>query len=90
MAGPKSKPGKWLSLAGRALLVMAAIPDAVHAQACPLCYQTAASSSAELIAALKNGVFVLIVPSFLICAGISYVTYRKRNVCDEEEVSTGE
>jgi len=90
MIGEKIKVGKWLRLAARALLVMAAIPDVLHAQACPLCYQTAASSSAQLIAALKNGVFVLIVPSFLICAGISYVTYRKRNACDEDEVSAGE
>jgi hypothetical protein len=79
-----------MSMAGGALLVIAAVPEALRAQACPLCYQSAASASSQLIAALKNGIFVLIVPSFLICAGVSYITYRKRNACDEDEVSVGE
>jgi hypothetical protein len=90
MLGTESARRQWLSRAARALLAAAALPAALHAQACPLCYQSAASASSQFIAALKNGIFVLIVPSFLICAAVTYVTYRKRNICDEDEFPMGE
>jgi len=75
---------------GLALLAGLAVPSRVFAQACPLCYQSAAAGSAQFIQALKGGIFVLIIPCVLICAGVTLVTYRKRNACDEDEVSTGE
>jgi len=75
---------------GLAALAALAAPATLYAQACPLCYQSAASSPAQLIAALKNGIFALIIPSFAICAGVAFVTYRKRNACDEDEVSAGD
>lgn len=90
MRRASGKAVRWLDIAGRAVLAVAALPGALHAQACPLCYQSAASSSSQFITALKGGIVVLIIPSFLICAGVTYITYRKRNVCDEDEVSVSE
>jgi len=90
MFGTVAQAGRWLQSAGRALLALAAFPAGLRAQACPLCYQSAAASSPQFISALKSGIFALIIPSFLICAGITYVTYRKRNICDEDEVPLGE
>jgi hypothetical protein len=75
---------------GLAALAALAAPATLCAQACPLCYQSAASSPAQLIAALKNGIFALMIPSLAIGAGVAFVTYRKRNACDEDEVSAGE
>ena len=75
---------------GLAALAALAAPSTLYAQACPLCYQSAASSPAQLIAALKNGIFALIIPSFAICAGVAFVAYRKRNACDEDEDLPGD
>jgi hypothetical protein len=85
--------GSWLGRGaawGSALLVILSAPSTVFAQACPLCYQSAAAGSAQFIQALKGGIFVLILPCILICACVTLVTYRKRNACDEDEVSTGD
>ena len=90
MCGAKRQFKSWLYRAAAPLMGAALLPAALRAQACPLCYQSAASSSAQFIGALKNGIFVLIVPSFLICAGIAWVTYRKRNLYNEEDVPAGE
>ena len=70
---------------GVAALALLAVPAALSAQACPLCYQSASSASAQFIAALKNGIFVLILPSFLICAAITVLAYRRRQQYAEEE-----
>jgi hypothetical protein len=67
-----------------------AAPSTVFAQACPLCYQSASAASADFIQALKGGIFVLILPCILICTCVTVVTYRKRNACDEDDVSKSE
>lgn len=75
-----------------AIVMLAAflVPSALFAQACPLCYQSAASSSAKFIEALKSGIIVLILPCILICSCVSVAAYRRRNACDEDEVSRSE
>jgi len=83
---PTRRParGRWLRLAAGGLLA-ASIPAAARGQACPLCYQSAAASSAQFISALKSGIIVLIIPVVLIFAGITYASYRKRDLCVDEE-----
>jgi len=70
---------------GVAALALLAAPAVLFAQACPLCYQSASAASAQFIAALKNGIFVLIFPSFFICAAITVLAYRKRDQYDVDE-----
>jgi hypothetical protein len=79
----------WTTVLGLALLAGMAAPSALFAQGCALCYQTAAASSAKFIQALKGGILVLLIPSVLIGAGVSLVTYRRRNASDEDELPAG-
>jgi hypothetical protein len=67
---------RWLSLVV-ALLLLASLP--AFSQGCALCYTQAASSGARVIAALRSGILVLVVPPMFMCAGITVVAYRKRN-----------
>lgn len=70
----------------RALPALAAMlsPAALYAQACPLCYQSASAGSAKFIEALRGGILALILPTVLIGACVSVVTYRKRGAGDED------
>jgi hypothetical protein len=61
------------------VLGLLAIPEALKAQSCPLCYQSAASGGPQLIQALRNGVLVLFFPPLLILGAICYAAYRKRD-----------
>jgi hypothetical protein len=54
---------------------------ALEAQSCALCYQSAAASGTQFIQALKDGIFILLVPPILISGGIAAMAYRKRNQC---------
>jgi hypothetical protein len=49
------------------------------AQGCPLCYTQAASAGARMIAALRSGIVVLIIPPMFMSVGITVLAYRKRN-----------
>ena len=49
-------------------------------QSCALCYTQAAASGGKLIAALRSGIVVLIVPPMFMSAGITWLAYRKRNL----------
>jgi hypothetical protein len=64
-----------LALAG--LLLFTTLP--AFAQGCALCYTQAASSGSKVIAALKSGILVLIVPPTLASIGMIFVVHRKRN-----------
>ena len=44
-----------------------------------MCYQTAASSGAQFIQALRHGILIMFFPPILIMAAILYAAYRKRN-----------
>lgn len=38
-----------------------------------------------MIAALRNGILILAIPPTLICAGIVWMAYKKRNQFNEDE-----
>lgn len=48
-------------------------------QSCALCYTQAASSGSRMIAALKSGILVLIIPPTLGSVGLIFVIRRKSN-----------
>jgi hypothetical protein len=54
------------------------------AQGCPLCYNTAASAGARGIAALRNGILILMIPPVLIFGLVCYFTVRWRNRFNDE------
>jgi len=60
-----------------AMLLMAT--SAAFSQSCALCYTQAASSGASMIAALKSGILVLIIPPTLGSIGMIFIMRRKRN-----------
>ncbi|HUN61432.1 MAG TPA: hypothetical protein VMU53_05570 [Candidatus Sulfotelmatobacter sp.] len=59
--------------------VALATPALTFAQSCALCYTQAAGSGSRMIAALRSGILILAVPPTLICAGITWMAYKKRN-----------
>jgi len=59
------------------LLLLTALP--AFSQNCALCYTQAASAGARMIAALKSGILILIVPPTLGSIGMIFVMHRKRN-----------
>lgn len=61
------------------------IPSMAFAQNCALCYTQAAGAGSRMIAALKSGILVLVVPPMLICVGISWMAYKKRNQFNEDQ-----
>jgi hypothetical protein len=64
-------------------LAALALPSVLLAQGCAQCYQSAAASGPRSIQALRNGIFILIVPPFFICVGITWMAYRRRSVDSE-------
>jgi len=60
-----------------ALVILAASP--AFCQSCALCYTQAASSGARMIAALKSGILILIVPPTFMSVAMIFIVYRKRN-----------
>jgi hypothetical protein len=63
------------ALAG--LILLATAP--AFSQGCALCYTQAASSGARMIAALKSGILILVIPPTLGSIGMLFVVHRKRN-----------
>jgi hypothetical protein len=61
-----------------ALLILAA-PVPAFSQSCALCYTQAASSGARMIAALKSGILILVLPPTLGSIGMIFVVYQKRH-----------
>ncbi|HUI50353.1 MAG TPA: hypothetical protein VMS50_00060 [Candidatus Bathyarchaeia archaeon] len=59
-------------------------PALVSAQGCALCYTQAAGSGQRMIQALKSGILILVVPPMLICLGITWMAYKKRNEFNED------
>jgi hypothetical protein len=62
----------------------ALMPSVTWAQGCALCYTQAAGSGARVIQALKSGILILVVPPMLICLGITWMAYKKRNEFNED------
>lgn len=59
------------------VLLFLALP--AFSQSCALCYTQAASSGARMIAALKSGILILIIPPTLGSIGMIFVMHHKRN-----------
>jgi len=69
---------------GAALLAALAAPAFAYAQSCALCYTQAAGAGSRMMAALKSGILILVAPPMLICLGIAWMAYKKRNQFNEE------
>lgn len=61
-----------------------ALPSLSLAQSCALCYTQAAGSGSRVIAALRSGILILVIPPMLICVGITWMAYKKRNQFNED------
>jgi hypothetical protein len=62
------------------LLILGALSaQPAIAQGCALCHTQAASETSRFIAALKEGIWTLIFPSFLVCTALASMAYRRRN-----------
>jgi len=59
------------------MLLLCAAP--AFSQQCALCYTQAASAGKKMIAALRSGILVLVVPPTLASVGMLFVVHRKRN-----------
>jgi hypothetical protein len=69
---------------GTALVAALAVPAFAYAQNCELCYTQAAGAGSRMIAALRSGILILVAPPMLICLGIAWMAYKKRNQFNEE------
>jgi hypothetical protein len=77
---------------GLILLILLAAPLPAFSQSCALCYTQAASATARLIAALRSGILVLVIPPMLMSVGITVLAYKKRNqfTADDTPSESGE
>jgi hypothetical protein len=65
------------------------LPSFAFAQNCALCYTQAAGSGSRMIQALRSGILILVIPPMLICAGITWMAYKKRNQFNEYDTNDG-
>jgi hypothetical protein len=66
-----------LSMFACGMLGLLAVP--AFGQSCALCYTQAASAGRSMIAALRSGILVLIIPPTLGTIGMIFVVHRRRN-----------
>jgi len=73
-------------------LAVLVFPLPAFSQGCALCYTQAASSGAKMIAALKSGILILVLPPTLGSIGMVFLVHRKRNQIrrDESGVEPGQ
>ena len=74
------KISRWFAL-GMALVA----PGLAYAQSCALCYTQAAGSGSRMIGALRSGILILMFPPMVICLGITWMAYKKRNQFNDYE-----
>ena len=79
---PRLGSGWKSALAGLSVLVFNAV---CHAQSCALCYTQAANSGHKMIAALRSGILVLIIPPMFMSMGITWLAYKKRNQTNDKD-----
>jgi hypothetical protein len=72
-----------LLLAAAAVSVVMLAPPETLAQGCALCYQSAAASGPRMIQALRHGIIILMAPPAVICLGITWLAWRRRNLHNE-------
>jgi hypothetical protein len=75
------------SVAAFGLLALGVLlfPLPAFSQGCALCYTQAASSGAQMIAALKSGILILVLPPTLGSIGMLFIVHRKRNQIRRDE-----
>jgi heme/copper-type cytochrome/quinol oxidase subunit 2 len=61
-----------------------ALAHPVLAQGCALCYNTAAAANARGVAALRNGILILMIAPVIIFGVVCFFTLRGRNRFNEE------
>ena len=93
--GKVNKPGdiivnrRWLRcgavLAG--VLLLTALP--AFSQGCALCYTQAAAAGARMIAALRSGIIILVIPPTLASVGMVFVVRHKHNQVRRDESNGG-
>jgi hypothetical protein len=66
-------------LCGFLALFLLLAPQA-SAQGCAMCYQSAAASGAPGREVLRQGIFILLLPSSSLFFGIFVLIYRRRNI----------
>lgn len=71
------RPWLWFGLTAVATMLL--VTPTAFSQSCALCYTQAASSGSKMIAALKSGILILIIPPTLGSIGMIFVVHRKRN-----------
>lgn len=69
------------------LLLLLALP--AFSQGCALCYTQAAAAGARMIAALRSGILILVVPPTLASVGMVFIVHRKRNQVRRDDWSDG-
>jgi len=57
--------------------------QAAFAQGCALCYNDAAATGSQGIAALRHGIMILAIPPMLIFATLFAILYKRRNLHHE-------
>jgi hypothetical protein len=70
---------------GLVVLALLAAPLSAYSQGCALCYTQAASAGARMIASLRSGILILIIPPMLMTLGVAVVAYRRRNYFTNHE-----
>ncbi|MCU1271887.1 MAG: hypothetical protein JWN74_3181 [Acidobacteriaceae bacterium] len=83
----KIKANRKFSVAAFGLLALGILlfPLPTFSQGCALCYTQAASSGAQVIAALKSGILILVLPPTLGSIGMLFIVHRKRNQIRRDE-----
>jgi len=59
-----------------------------YAQGCSLCRAQTASETSRFIAALRGGIWILIVPSLSVCIALAAMAYRRRNRFHEDDAES--
>jgi hypothetical protein len=80
----KPKQLRGIRILGAFATLMLHVPTVVYGQGCALCYTQAAGSGSRMIAALRSGILILMVPPMLICGGLTWMAYKKRNQFNDE------
>jgi hypothetical protein len=83
-------PPRWFQVLSITLLSLAmlAAPASAFSQSCALCYTQAASATSRLIAALRSGILVLVIPPMFMSVGITVLAYKKRNQFKQDNRAT--
>jgi hypothetical protein len=70
------------------LIMVTGLPLQAFSQSCALCYTQAAKSGARMIAALQDGILILVVPPMLLTIAFFTILYRKRHQCKRPDYTS--